>query len=175
MKLDELIEPGWGDAADYFRGRDKLYGIFALRVPAVVKLQTDHDIAAPALTTFGEFMECLNIVPRMWQMPQGTSHPGSSHIRLGSGMPQSDTGTPILALAIELDSLPMPKAKLVDPICCYPCIEPPQLTAIERSDLDKDMVTAPALAEVKIGKLSFLTSYLGEKHCVPVLLHVWFF
>jgi hypothetical protein len=26
MKLDELIQPGWEDAADYFRERDKKYG-----------------------------------------------------------------------------------------------------------------------------------------------------
>jgi len=36
MKLDELTHPGWEDAADYFRERDKKYGTTELRVPAVV-------------------------------------------------------------------------------------------------------------------------------------------
>jgi hypothetical protein len=36
MKLDELTQPGWEDAADYFCERDKKYGTTELRVPAVV-------------------------------------------------------------------------------------------------------------------------------------------
>jgi len=36
MKLDELTQPGWGDAADYFCERDKKYCTGGLRVPAVV-------------------------------------------------------------------------------------------------------------------------------------------
>ena len=39
MKLDELTQPGWEDAADYFRECDKEYGTFKLRVPAVVQPQ----------------------------------------------------------------------------------------------------------------------------------------
>jgi hypothetical protein len=77
MKLDQLTQPGWGDAADYLRERDKKYGTAELRVPTVVKPQTDHTVAAPALTTFGELMESLNIVLGRSQMPQGTSQPGS--------------------------------------------------------------------------------------------------
>jgi len=56
MKLDELTQPGWEDTADYFRERDKTYGIYELRVPAVIQLQTDDDVAAPARTTFWEVM-----------------------------------------------------------------------------------------------------------------------
>jgi len=37
MKLDELTQLGWEDAADYFCERDKKYGTFELRVPAVVQ------------------------------------------------------------------------------------------------------------------------------------------
>jgi len=36
MKLDELTQPGWEDAADYFREQDNKYGTSELRVPAVV-------------------------------------------------------------------------------------------------------------------------------------------
>jgi len=83
IKLDELTQPGWEDAADYFHERDKKYGRAEFRVPVVVQLQTDGDASAPPPTTFGELMERLDIVPGISQMPQGTSRPGSSHIRLG--------------------------------------------------------------------------------------------
>jgi len=56
MKLDELSQPGWEDAADYFRERDKKYGMFELMVPAVVQLQTNDDAPAPPPTIFGELM-----------------------------------------------------------------------------------------------------------------------
>jgi hypothetical protein len=102
-KLDELTQPGCGAAADCFKERDKNYRTAELRVTAVVKPQTDHDVAAPALTTFGELMDSLDIVPRRSQMPQGTSRPGSSHLRLGSWKRKWDTSTPGLALATEVD------------------------------------------------------------------------
>jgi hypothetical protein len=103
MKLDELTQPGWGNATDYFCERDKKYVAAELRVPAVVKPQTDHDVAAPALTTFGELMESLDILPGRSQMRHVTSRPGSSHMRLGAGKPKSDTSIPGLAPATEVD------------------------------------------------------------------------
>jgi hypothetical protein len=39
MKVDELTQPGWEDAAEYFLERDKKYGTSELRVPAVVQHQ----------------------------------------------------------------------------------------------------------------------------------------
>jgi len=68
MKVDELTQPGWEDAADYFRLRDKKYGTSILRVPAVVQLQTDDVAAPPSPTTFGEHMYSLEIVPGILQM-----------------------------------------------------------------------------------------------------------
>jgi len=53
IKLDELTQPGWGDAADYFRERDKRYGTTELKVLAVVKSHMDKDAANPAPSTFG--------------------------------------------------------------------------------------------------------------------------
>jgi hypothetical protein len=73
MKLDELTQPGWDDAANYFRERDKKYSISELRVPAVVQPLTNDDAPAPPPSTFGELMESLDIVPRIAQRPQGTS------------------------------------------------------------------------------------------------------
>jgi hypothetical protein len=37
MKLNELTQPGWEDAADYFRQGDKKYGTSEFRVPAHVQ------------------------------------------------------------------------------------------------------------------------------------------
>jgi len=84
MNIDELAQPGWLDAADYFHQRDKKYGTSESTVPAVVKPQMDDDAAAPATITFGEVLESLDIVPGISQKPQVTSRPGSSHGRSGS-------------------------------------------------------------------------------------------
>jgi hypothetical protein len=94
MNLDELTQPGWEDAARYFCKRDKQYGTSEISVPAAVQLQTDDDAVAPALTIFGEIMECLDIVPGILQMPQVTSRPGSSHKKPGCGKPQSSMSKP---------------------------------------------------------------------------------
>jgi len=73
MKLDELTQPGWEDAADYFRERDEKYVTFEFRVPAVVQSQTNDDAPAPPPTTFREHIESLDIVPGILQRPPGTS------------------------------------------------------------------------------------------------------
>jgi len=72
MKLDELTQPGWEDAAEYFREQDKTYSTSELRVPAVVQPQTNNDAPTPPPTTFGESMESLDIVPGISQRPQET-------------------------------------------------------------------------------------------------------
>jgi len=122
MNLDELTQPGCEDAADYFRGPDKKSGTADVRVPVVVQPQTDDDASAPPPTTFGELMERLDIVPGILQMPQGTSRPGSSHIWLGSVKPQSNTTISGREPAVEPDTLPLLKAKPVEPVCLYPCV-----------------------------------------------------
>jgi hypothetical protein len=73
MKLNELTQLGYDDAADYFREGEKKYATSDLMVLAVVQPQLDDDTMAPALGTFGEHMECVDIVPRKSQMPQGTA------------------------------------------------------------------------------------------------------
>jgi len=47
MKLDELTQPGWVDAANYFGERDMKYGTTESRVPAVLKPQIDPTAATP--------------------------------------------------------------------------------------------------------------------------------
>jgi len=122
MKFDKLTQPGWEDAADYFRERDKKYGTSELMVPAVVQQRTNDDAPPHPRTTFAELMESLDIVPGI---SEGTSRPGSSHIRLGSVKPQSKSSIPSGEPAAEPDSSPLLKAKPVEPVSFYPCIWPP--------------------------------------------------
>jgi len=84
MRLHELTTPAWGDAADYFRQSDMKYGMTELKVPAAVKPKTDTTVPTSSPTSFGELMQTLHIVPRQSQMPQVTSRPGISQIRLRS-------------------------------------------------------------------------------------------
>ena len=90
MRLDELTQTGWRDAADYFCERDMMYRMTELKVPALLTPQTDRTAATPSRTTFGDLMQVLDIVPGQSQMPQVTSRQGSSQIRLGWGKHQAD-------------------------------------------------------------------------------------
>ena len=84
MRLDELIQPGWGDAANYLRQRDLKYGTAELKVPAVVTPRIYTTAASASTTTAGEDMQTLDIVRGQLEMPAVTSQPGSSQMRLGS-------------------------------------------------------------------------------------------
>jgi len=64
MKLEELTQPGWGDAADYFCERDKKYGTTELKVPALVQPQMADDAASSVPTTFSEPRDTLDSVLR---------------------------------------------------------------------------------------------------------------
>jgi len=114
---------------------------------AVVKSQTDDNADASALSSFGELMESLDIVPGMSQMTEGTCRPGSSHIRLGFGKPRWDTNLADLEHAAEHDSLPIPNGKPVEPVSFYPCILPPQQITMLKLDSDEEIVTLPGSSE----------------------------
>ena len=73
MKFDELMQLECGDVADCFCKTKIKYWMPKLMVPAIAKPQTDMTAATPLLTTFGELMETLDIVPGISQMPQGMS------------------------------------------------------------------------------------------------------
>jgi len=123
-----------------------IYGTSGLWVLADVQPQTDDDSSAPAPTTFGEHMQPLDINIGIWQMPQGISAPGSSHITVGSEMPQSNTSIPSLQPGVEPDSSPLLKARPVDPVIFYFCNTLKLITKYIL-DSDKDMVTAPLSTE----------------------------
>jgi len=122
MKFDELTQPGCEDTTYYFRERDKKFGTLEFRVPAVVQQRTNDDARPHPPTTFAERMESLDIVPGI---SEGTSRPGSSHIRLGSVKPQSKSSRPSGEPAAEPDLSPLLNAKPVEPVSFYPCIWPP--------------------------------------------------
>jgi len=72
--------------------------------------------AAPALTTFGDLMESLDIVRGILQMPLEISRPESSHKRLGSGKLQSSTSKPDFAPPARPNSSPLLTVKPVEPV-----------------------------------------------------------
>jgi len=122
LMLDELMQPGWGDAGDYFRERDMQYGMTELKIPAVAKPQEDSTAATPSPTTFGELMQALDIVPGQLQMSQVTSRQGTSQMRLVSEKPQADNHiVPPMPAAVP-DSSPIEIANPVQPVSFYPCI-----------------------------------------------------
>jgi len=122
MKLDELTQPGWEDAATLFRKCDKQYGTTEWRVPAVVQPQPINNAPEAPQATFGELMESHDIVPGISQRPQGTSRLGSSHIRLGSVKLQSKSSIPSGEPAAEPDSSMLLKEKPVEPVSFHSCI-----------------------------------------------------
>jgi len=127
MMLDKLTQPGWGDAVDYFCDRDEMYGRSKLKVQAIIKSQTDHVAVAPPPTTFEELLETLDIIPGISRMPQCTSQPESSHMRVGSGKPKSPECISSLLPGAEYDSSQITYATPVQPGSTYHCILPPKL------------------------------------------------
>jgi hypothetical protein len=125
MRLDKLIKQEWGDPADYCRERDMKYRMTKLMVLAVRKPQTHSNAATPVLTTFGKLLQTVHIVAGQSQMPQGTSQPASSQMRLGSENPQSHTDMTSLQPDAVANVSPIENAKPVEPISFKPCISHP--------------------------------------------------
>jgi hypothetical protein len=62
LKVDELTLSGLDDPADCFCQREKKYSTSEFRVPKLIQSQMDDNAAAFDTTTFGEPMECIEIV-----------------------------------------------------------------------------------------------------------------
>jgi hypothetical protein len=56
MRLDQMTQPGWGDAPNFFHERDMKYGTAKLKVPAVVMPHIVMTPASASPTTAGEHM-----------------------------------------------------------------------------------------------------------------------
>ena len=102
MSFDELTQPRWGDAVDFFHEQDKKQGSAELNIPAVMKPKNEELMASPALISFGERVETLHIMRGILQMQPGTSRPGSSQTKLGFWTPQSYKCT--VALTPDMES-----------------------------------------------------------------------
>jgi len=172
MKFDELTQPGWEDAADYFRERDEKCGTSELRVPAVVQQRTNDDAPPHPLTTFAEVMESLDIVPTI---SEGTSRPGSSHIRLGLVKPQSKSSIPSGEPAAEPDSSPLLKAKPVEPVSFYPCIWRPANYHIDIGFRRRDGDGSCVCGRIAMQNIILDVWSRGRASCLPILLRVSFF
>jgi len=120
MRLDELTQPGWGDAANYFRERDMRYGTAELMVPAVVKPQLDSTTATPSPIRVGENTQTPEIVRGQSEMPAVTSRPRSSQMRLGAENPQSREFIPVVSPGMATNSIPIQDANPVEPVSIYP-------------------------------------------------------
>jgi len=125
MRLDEMTQPGWGDAANYFREKDMWYGTEELKVLAVVEPQIETNAATPSPITVGEHMQTPEIVRGQSEMPAVTSRPGSSQMRRGSEKPQSHKFISVLSPGMATDSMPIQDANPVEPVSFYPCMNHP--------------------------------------------------
>jgi len=125
MKLDELTQPGWGEAANSSRERDMKYENTELTVPAVVTHQIDTTAATPSPTTFGEHMQTLDMVRGQSPMTAVTSQPGSSQMRPGSEKPQSHQFIMVFSADAATDSMPIQDAKPLEPVSFYRCMKHP--------------------------------------------------
>jgi hypothetical protein len=175
MKLDESTQLRSEDAADYFCKQDKKYGTAEFIIPAMLQPQSDEDTSAPPPTTFGQLMQCDDIVTGISQIPQGTTRPGCSHVRLGLVTPESNTSVFALEPTAETDTSPLLKVMLVEPVCFYRCMKPPANCYI-------DFIFGRRHAEssgVSRGRdwefVTFDVIGLANAICLPIFLHVRFF
>ena len=84
-KIDELTQPEWGNAADYFSERDMKFWRTIFKVPPAINPQTDEVAAVPALTTFWDLITSPDIVPGTSLPPQLPCWLRRSHMKLGVG------------------------------------------------------------------------------------------
>jgi hypothetical protein len=122
MRLHEVTQSGWGDAADYSGERDMQYRLTELIIPALSTSQTDTTAATPSPTTFGELMNAHDIIPGQSQMPQVMSWQRSHQMRLCSEKPQAvnHVGHPMSNVVRNTSQMEI--AILVQPVSIYLCI-----------------------------------------------------
>jgi len=121
MRIDELTQPGWGEAAKYIRERDMKYETAQLQLPAVVKPQIDMTEATPSPTTYGELLLTLDIVCEQSQMPAVTSWQWSSQMMLYLEKPLSYIFIPVFSTDVVPNPISIEDAKPVEQVRFYPC------------------------------------------------------
>ena len=101
-----------------------------MKVPAVVKPQTDTTAATLSPTTIAELMQVLDIVPRQSEMPQVPSRQGSSQMSLGSEKPHEYNHIVYLMPDAVPYSSQMKIGTPVQPVSLYPNIKRRQVIPI---------------------------------------------
>jgi hypothetical protein len=172
IKLDQLTQWGWGDAADSVRKCDKNYGTTELEVPAVVQLNTDNDVATPPLIAFAELMESPDTISQISQTLQWNDRPRSSPIRLGCCRLQSKKRS----VSLPSDAEPnLSRIKCSETYWTHKLL-PLHFSfypiTIQKSDSYEEMLMVYVSAERYICKLQFLKSYQVEKQFVNQFWYV---
>jgi hypothetical protein len=111
MTLDQPTLPEWGNLTYNLHERVLKYGTTKFKVPAVGKPHTDDNTATPSPTGYTELLESLHIIPGISHMPQRTSLAGSSHMRLGFKISQSNKCIALRLPNVEPDLSPIENAK----------------------------------------------------------------
>jgi len=117
-------------------------------------------------------MESLDIVPRI---SEGTSRPGTSHIRLGPVKPQSKSSIPSGEPAAEPDLSPLLNAKPVEPVSFYPCIWPPANYHIDIGFRRRDGDGSSICGRIYMQNVIPDIWSRGKASCLPILLRVSLF
>lgn len=121
MRLNKLMQPGWGDVAYYIFERGNEYEMAKLMILVVVKLQMENIAAMPVPTRFGALRETLLIISAKSQMPQGSFQLGSRYMRLSSGKPKPQKYFGYLLHNTTPNFSTTKKLKPVEHVCCYRC------------------------------------------------------
>jgi len=130
MKLEKLMQPGWGNAADYFHESYTMYWTTEWKVPAVVQPQMADDATSSGLTIFGEPMETVDSIPGKQQMLQVSLWPGSRPMRLGLRKPQTHNHILSLPPARMPNSSPIQTSMHVKHVTFNSCISRPKIITI---------------------------------------------
>ena len=120
-------------------------------------------------------MECLEIVPGIWQMPQWASQPASSHIRLHLVNAQSNSSIPSLEPAAECNTSLLLKAKPVEPVTFYPCRMPPPDHHIDFGFVQRHGDRTCLSRGIDKESVILHVIWWRKSSCLPMLLRVSFF
>jgi len=101
-------------------GRDEKYSRAKWTVSAVLLPLMKDDAGPSALTSFGELIDTVDMIPGKSPVLEGTSRPGCSKMKLRSGESQSHQGIASLTANQVPDWSPIKEANPVKPECHYP-------------------------------------------------------
>jgi len=116
MRLDEFMQLGLGETANFFRERDMKNGAAESKVPVVVKHQIYTTASTTTPTIFRQHMHTLDVVRAQCQMLAVISPAASSPMRVGSEKPELHKFLPVLSHEGEPDSTLIHNAMAIQPV-----------------------------------------------------------